>query len=83
MPVYERVFGIEYPLPKLDTLIVSAFAYTSVPVLINQAEDFDSGAMENWVRRSLQHRRRHLTVCLGLDHRSHERILPRPGAGGH
>jgi aminopeptidase N len=50
MPVYERVFGIEYPLPKLDTLIVSLFSYTSVPVLINQAEDFDSGAMENWVR---------------------------------
>jgi hypothetical protein len=29
MPVYERVFDIEYPLPKLDTLIVSPFAYTS------------------------------------------------------
>jgi aminopeptidase N len=53
MPVYERVFGIEYPLPKLDTLIVSPFADTSVLALIYQAEDFDSGAMENWVRRSL------------------------------
>jgi aminopeptidase 2 len=33
MPLYERMFDIEYPLPKLDTLI---------------AADFDSGAMENW-----------------------------------
>ncbi|KIJ42373.1 hypothetical protein M422DRAFT_75548 [Sphaerobolus stellatus SS14] len=30
---YEKVFDIEYPLPKLDTLV---------------AHDFDSGAMENW-----------------------------------
>ncbi|KAH8102858.1 peptidase family M1-domain-containing protein [Cristinia sonorae] len=33
VPLYERVFDIEYPLPKLDTLI---------------AHDFDAGAMENW-----------------------------------
>jgi hypothetical protein len=33
LPVYEKVFDIEYPLPKLDTLI---------------AADFDAGAMENW-----------------------------------
>ncbi|OCH95247.1 hypothetical protein OBBRIDRAFT_788437 [Obba rivulosa] len=33
LPLYEQVFDIEFPLPKLDTLV---------------AEDFDSGAMENW-----------------------------------
>lgn len=34
MPLYEQVFDIEYPLPKLDTLV---------------ATDFDASAMENWV----------------------------------
>ncbi|CAO1624129.1 unnamed protein product [Sympodiomycopsis kandeliae] len=33
VPVYEEVFDIEYPLPKVDTLV---------------AADFDAGAMENW-----------------------------------
>ncbi|KAG8992227.1 Aminopeptidase 2 mitochondrial [Tulasnella sp. JGI-2019a] len=33
MPIYEQVFKLEYPLPKLDTLV---------------AHDFDAGAMENW-----------------------------------
>ncbi|EIW77439.1 hypothetical protein CONPUDRAFT_84517 [Coniophora puteana RWD-64-598 SS2] len=33
VPIYESVFDIEYPLPKLDILV---------------AHDFDSGAMENW-----------------------------------
>ncbi|KAH9923984.1 leucyl aminopeptidase [Epithele typhae] len=33
VPLYEQMFGIEYPLPKLDTLVAS---------------DFDMGAMENW-----------------------------------
>ncbi|KAJ7457967.1 leucyl aminopeptidase [Mycena galericulata] len=33
MPLYETIFDIEYPLPKLDTLA---------------AHDFDLGAMENW-----------------------------------
>jgi len=33
LPVYEEVFEVEYPLPKLDTLVAS---------------DFDAGAMENW-----------------------------------
>ncbi|KIP12371.1 hypothetical protein PHLGIDRAFT_32955 [Phlebiopsis gigantea 11061_1 CR5-6] len=33
MPLYEQMFDIEYPLPKLDTLV---------------ATDFDLGAMENW-----------------------------------
>ncbi|KAI6039016.1 hypothetical protein EDC04DRAFT_2879735 [Pisolithus marmoratus] len=33
IPHYEQIFDIEYPLPKLDTLV---------------AHDFDAGAMENW-----------------------------------
>lgn len=33
LPIYERIFDIAYPLPKLDTLVAS---------------DFDAGAMENW-----------------------------------
>ncbi|TXT13659.1 hypothetical protein VHUM_01026 [Vanrija humicola] len=33
LPVYEEIFDIAYPLPKLDTLV---------------AHDFDAGAMENW-----------------------------------
>ncbi|KAI0086651.1 peptidase family M1-domain-containing protein [Irpex rosettiformis] len=33
LPLYEQVFDIEYPLPKLDTLV---------------ATDFDAAAMENW-----------------------------------
>jgi aminopeptidase 2 len=33
LPVYEKLFDIEYPLPKLDTLV---------------ANDYESGAMENW-----------------------------------
>ncbi|KAH9030817.1 leucyl aminopeptidase [Lactarius hengduanensis] len=32
LPLYEQAFGIEYPLPKLDTLVVNEMA----------------GAMENW-----------------------------------
>jgi len=35
LPLYEQAFDIEYPLPKLDTLV---------------ANDFDAGAMENWVK---------------------------------
>ncbi|KAI0029430.1 peptidase family M1-domain-containing protein [Vararia minispora EC-137] len=33
VPVYEKVFDVEFPLSKLDTLV---------------AHDFDAGAMENW-----------------------------------
>jgi aminopeptidase 2 len=38
LPLYEQAFDIEYPLPKLDTLV---------------ANDFDAGAMENWVNMRL------------------------------
>lgn len=27
LPLYEKVFDIEYPLPKLDTLVVSATVF--------------------------------------------------------
>ncbi|KAF9533369.1 leucyl aminopeptidase [Crepidotus variabilis] len=33
LPLYEKIFNVEYPLPKLDTLVAS---------------DFDASAMENW-----------------------------------
>ncbi|KZT61401.1 hypothetical protein CALCODRAFT_553125 [Calocera cornea HHB12733] len=33
LPIYEKIFDIPYPLPKLDSLAAS---------------DFDAGAMENW-----------------------------------
>ncbi|RXW20987.1 hypothetical protein EST38_g4846 [Candolleomyces aberdarensis] len=33
LPLYEKIFNVEYPLPKLDTLV---------------AHDFDASAMENW-----------------------------------
>lgn len=33
LPVYEDIFDVAFPLPKLDTLV---------------AHDFDAGAMENW-----------------------------------
>ncbi|KAJ7067836.1 leucyl aminopeptidase [Mycena amicta] len=33
LPIYEKMFDVEFPLPKLDTLA---------------AHDFDMGAMENW-----------------------------------
>lgn len=33
LPIYEELFDVAYPLPKLDTLV---------------AHDFDMGAMENW-----------------------------------
>jgi aminopeptidase N len=39
MPVYEEMFGVEFPLPKLDTLLASG----------------TDGAMENWVSSILLH----------------------------
>jgi aminopeptidase N len=31
LPVYEKIFDIEFPLPKLDTLVVSANHRAFVP----------------------------------------------------
>jgi aminopeptidase N len=59
LPLYEQAFDIEYPLPKLDTLV---------------ANDFDAGAMENWVILSVLYFRTvsigELVFCTGLDHRT-------------
>lgn len=53
LPVYEQIFDIEYPLPKLDTLVVR-HTFVSESSLVNtlKAHDFDAGAMENWVTTS-------------------------------
>ena len=60
LPLYEQAFNIEYPLPKLDTLV---------------ANDFDAGAMENWVIFSSVLWSRtvpigELVSWTGLDHRA-------------
>lgn len=52
LPIYEEIFDIEYPLPKLDTLVVSVLCRIPFsPLMIGglKAHDFDAGAMENWV----------------------------------
>jgi aminopeptidase 2 len=65
LPLYEKVFDIEYPLPKLDTLV---------------ANDFDAGAMENWVKRHLSRCHRtsligEFAMLTGFDHRT-DQCLP-------
>ena len=56
LPLYEQAFDIEYPLPKLDTLI---------------ANDFDAGAMENWVNTRLFPLRDYTeAIWTGLDYRT-------------
>jgi aminopeptidase 2 len=53
LPIYEEIFDIEYPLPKLDTLVVSVLCRIPFMSLTKirglKAHDFDAGAMENWV----------------------------------
>ncbi len=60
LPLYEQVFNVEFPLPKLDTLVVCFFTSLSPYTTLTrrstltgcfgslQAADFDAGAMENW-----------------------------------
>lgn len=47
IPIYETVFDVEYPLPKLDTLVVgrriSIGAVFLTLSLCCQASDFDAG----------------------------------------
>jgi hypothetical protein len=46
LPLYEKVFDIEYPLPKLDTLVVSDSWHTYIPthsLSFSKASDFDAG----------------------------------------
>jgi aminopeptidase N len=52
LPLYERVFDIEYPLPKLDLLIVR-LPFSPSPFFtdaVTAQADMGSYAMENWVR---------------------------------
>lgn len=37
LPLYEQVFDIEYPLPKLDTLVVSVTVYLGPSLSLNRA----------------------------------------------
>ncbi|KAH9043934.1 leucyl aminopeptidase [Lactarius pseudohatsudake] len=81
LPLYEQVFNIEYPLPKLDTLV---------------ANDFDAGAMENWMGGKIildkihpewkvdaDFINKHLTAALRLDAKlsSHPIEVAVPDAG--
>jgi aminopeptidase 2 len=47
LPLYETIFDIEYPLPKLDTLAVSCVCILLLgnvaELVISQANDFDMG----------------------------------------
>jgi hypothetical protein len=45
LPLYEKIFDIEYPLPKLDTLVVSRIIHIRYFWLTGgfQASDFDAG----------------------------------------
>jgi aminopeptidase N len=66
LPLYETVFDVEFPLPKLDTLV---------------ANDFDAGAMENWVRPfrvDFMLTRHRLRLSIGIDYRAHIGVLVRP-----
>ncbi|KAF7322818.1 Aminopeptidase [Mycena chlorophos] len=51
LPLYEEVFEVEFPLPKLDTLV---------------AADFDAGAMENFGSLLSSFTSQALTLFLGL-----------------
>jgi len=52
LPVFEQIFDIEYPLPKLDTAVCNLLLF--VRIFANDAHDQivhgNPGAMENWVR---------------------------------
>jgi aminopeptidase N len=49
LPLYEKIFDIEYPLPKLDTLIVGSYIIThrviDLVLIFSKAHDFDAGEM--------------------------------------
>ncbi|KAJ7741960.1 leucyl aminopeptidase [Mycena maculata] len=51
LPLYEKMFEIEYPLPKLDTLVVMSIRFSlKFPLIFGcfEVDDFDVLAMENW-----------------------------------
>ncbi|PPQ87699.1 hypothetical protein CVT25_011466 [Psilocybe cyanescens] len=49
LTLYERLFDVEYPLHKFDTLVVSELnSRGSPPSNFQRASDFDPAAMENW-----------------------------------
>ena len=47
LPVYEKIFDIEFPLPKLDTLLVCLFLVYPIQLrnqlLVMQVHDYESG----------------------------------------
>ena len=44
LPLYEKVFDIEYQLPKLDTLVVSHFARSTLLSMLSDAHRENEGA---------------------------------------
>ncbi len=46
LPLYEEIFDVEFPLPKLDTLVVCALHIVSLKLInLHQVHDFDAGKM--------------------------------------
>jgi len=49
LPLYEKIFDVEYPLPKLDTLIVRLpLLHRTAAYSICSLKCDKQGAMENW-----------------------------------
>jgi aminopeptidase N len=78
LPLYEKVFDIEYPLPKLDTLVASDFdaGQPSSPFLIPPCSyRIVKGAMENWVTAPAFTVLSSISRFQGPDYGQNERIL--------
>jgi hypothetical protein len=79
LPLYEEMFKIEFPLPKLDTLIAADFDAGVFPFAswtkCCSTDQCIPGAMENWVNRNGLHCLSHADDVLGFDHWSNKCLL--------